>query len=147
VFSLAFIDPNTGTYNYVLFKDVNFMREVYPNPSITGVPKAFGLFDTTTLILGPPPDQAYGVEFHYFYYPTSLVDAGTSWVADNFPSVVLYGTIAEAYRYQKGDAAQQKIYDDQYVGALNLLRKLGEGRNRDDAFSTTTTKLNPIVGE
>ena len=142
VFSFALIHPTTGVYDYILFKDVNYIREVYTSPTVTGQPKVYGQFDSESFILGPTPDLAYAAELHYFYYPESLVTAGTSWVATNFPSVMLYGVIAEGDRFLKGDAAQQQVYDGQYMNALNLLRKLGEGRQRDDAFSTTYTKPN-----
>lgn len=147
VFSFAIIDPATGDYDYLMYKDVNYIREVYPSPTSTAKPKVFGLFDTTTLIIGPSPDKAYGVEMHYFYYPESIVTAGESWVSKNFPTVMLYGMIAEAYRFQKGEVQQQQIYDTQYREALNLLRKLGEGVQRDDAFSTTTIKPKIQLGE
>lgn len=147
VFSMALIDPTSGEYNYLLFKDVNLIREVYPSPTVLGTPKVFGTYDSKSFIIGPSPDKTYAVELHYFYYPTSLVDANTSWVATNFPSVMLYGCISEGYRFLKGDAAQQKTYDDQYREALNLLRKLGEGIQRDDAFSTTNTKFKVSIGE
>lgn len=147
VFTFAVIDPQTGEYEYLMYKDVNYIREVYPQPTATAKPKVFGLFDTSTLILGPSPDKAYGVEMHYFYYPESIVTAGESWVSKNFPTVMLYGMVAEAYRFEKGEAAQQQIYDTQYREALNLLRKLGEGVQRDDAFSTTTIKPKIQLGE
>lgn len=147
VFSFAVIDPTTGDYEYLMYKDVNYIREVYPSPHATAKPKVFGLFDTSTLILGPSPDKAYGVEMHYFYYPESIVTAGESWVSKNFPTVMLYGMIAEAYRFEKGETTQQQIYDTQYREALNLLRKLGEGVQRDDAFSTTTIKPKANLGE
>ena len=140
-FSMAAIDPVSGLYEYVLFKDVNLVRMMYPDPTTKAVPKVYGMFDANTAIIGPTPDKAYGIELHYFYYPESLVTAGTSWVATNFPSVMLYGCISEGYRYLKGDAAQQTIYDDQYKEALNLLRKLGEGRNRGDAYRDGQAKL------
>lgn len=139
--SLAIIDPSTGAYNYVLFKDENLVREMYPLPSTKGMPKIYGLFDADSAVLGPTPDKAYAVELHYFYYPESLVTAGTSWVATNFPSVMLYGCIAEGYRYLKGEEKMQAVYDGQYREALNLLRKLGEGRNRGDSYRDGQVKL------
>jgi hypothetical protein len=147
VFSMAAIDPVSGEYSYMNFKDVNLIREMYPNPTYTNTPKAFGLFDTTSAIVGPTPDKNYLVELHYFFYPESIVTAQQSWLAKNFPSVLLYGAVAEGYRFLKGDAAQQKVYDDQYKEALNLLRKLGEGVTREDAYSTVPVKTNVIVGE
>jgi len=140
-FSLATIDPTTGVYNYVLFKDVNLVREMYADPTVKAVPKIYGLFDANTAIVGPTPNKDFGAELHYFYYPESLVTAGTSWVATNFPSVILYGCLSEGYRYLKGDEAMQKVYDEQYKEALSLLRKLGEGRNRGDAYRDGQAKL------
>lgn len=147
VFSFSLIDPTTGHYTYVVYKDVNYIREVYPSPVVLAQPKVFGLFDTTTLILGPSPDKNYGVEMHYFYYPETIVTAGESWVSKNFSTVYLYGMVAEGYRFQKGEVQQQQVYDTQYREALNLLRKLGEGVQRDDAFSTTTVKPKIQLGE
>lgn len=139
-FSLAAIDPTTGAYNYILYCDVNLVREAYPIPTVTGTPKVYSLFDENTSIIGPTPDKNYGVELHYFYYPESLSTAGTSWVATNYPSVILYGCLSEAYRYLKGDAEMQKTYDEQYDKALGLLVKLGEGRNRGDAYKDGQVK-------
>jgi hypothetical protein len=147
VFSTAIIDPDTGEYSYLLFKDVNYIREVYPSPNTLGPPRVYGLFDTTSFILGPSPDKSYEVELHYFYYPTSLVEAGESWLSKNFSAVMLYGVIAEGYRFQKGDEKQQAVYDAQFNRALGLLGKLGEQKSRDDAFSTTVSNHTTKVGE
>lgn len=147
VFSLALVDPDNGQYNYLLSKDVNLIREMYPDPNVVDTPRVYGTFDPKTLIIGPSPNKAYKVELHYFFYPQSLVDAGTSWVATNFPMVMLYGVIAEGYRFLKGDVQQQQIYDDRYEKALNLLRKLGEGRSRNDAYRDTATTPKANVGE
>lgn len=140
-FSLATINPSTGAYNYVIYCDVNLVREAYPIPATTGLPKVYSMFDENTLIVGPTPDASYAVELHFFYYPESLVTAGTSWVSTNFPSVMLYGCLSEGYRYLKGEAEIQKTYDEQYKEALNLLRKLGEGRNRGDSYRDGQIKL------
>lgn len=140
-FSLAAIDPTSGLYTYVLFKDVNLVREMYPSPTTQATPKLYGLFDANTAIIGPTPNKNYGAELHYFYYPESMVTAGDSWVSINFPSVILYGCLSEGYRYLKGDVAMQTVYDEQYKEALNLLRKLGEGRDRGDAYRDGQAKL------
>lgn len=147
VFSVAVIEPGSGEYEHLLYKDVNLVREIYPTPSVTGKPKVFGLFDTSAFILGPTPDKAYQVELHYFFKPTSISVASTSWIGDNFPSVLVYGAVAEAYRFLKGDEAMQKQYDTKYQESLNLLRKLGEGMAREDAYSTSPIKTNVILGE
>lgn len=147
LFSFAVIDPDTGEYHYTMLKDVNLIREVYPSPTFKQRPKYVGLFDPTTLILGPTPDRAYKAELHYFYYPETMVTAGESWLSKNFPSVMLYGVIAEGYRFLKGDAAQQKVYDDQYAAALNLLRKQAEGKARNDAYANNTAKPTIPFGE
>jgi len=145
--SLALVDPDTGSYTYPLYKDVNLIREVYPVPTLTGTPKFYGLFNAQTLIFGPTPDKKYTAELHYFYYPETIVTAGTSWLGDNFPSVLLYGALSEGYRFQKGDQAQQQIYDAQYQEALSLLRNTAEGRSGVDAYSNVTPKAKPSVSE
>lgn len=147
VFSVALIDPDTGEYDHLLYKDVNLVREIYPTPTVLGKPKVFGLFDTSAFILGPTPDKAYQVELHYFFKPKSISTAGESWIGKNFPSVLVYGAVAEAYRFLKGDEAMQKQYDTKYHESLNLLRKLGEGMSREDAYSTSPIKTNVILGE
>lgn len=147
VFSLALIDPVTGEYEHVVYKDVNLVREIYPTPTVLGQPKIFGLFDTTAFILGPTPDKAYGAELHYFYRPQSITTAQTSWLGTNFPSVLLFGAVAEGYRFLKGDKDMQQQYDAKYQESLNLLRKLGEGMSREDAYKTSPIKTNVILGE
>lgn len=147
VYSFAVYDPAVGEYSYPLLKDVSLIREVFPNPSFMGAPKYYGLFDENTLILGPTPDKAYSVELHYHYQPESLTTAGTSWLLENFSSVLLYGVIAEGYRFQKGDAAQQKTYDDQFTQALNQLKRFGGVRIRTDAYANNQAKPTTPVGE
>ena len=102
-FSLAVVDSD-GNYQYLLNKDVNFIRAAYPAPTDEGLPEYYAVFDQNTFILGPTPDANYVAELHYFYYPPSIVTAGTSWIGDNFDTVLLYGTLLEAYTYMKGEA-------------------------------------------
>ena len=101
-FSMAVIDA-TGRYEYLLNKDVSFIRQSFPNPSTTGIPTHYAYFDENSYILGPTPDANYAVELHYFYYPESIVTAGTSWLGDNFDSALLYGSLIEAYIFMKGE--------------------------------------------
>jgi hypothetical protein len=139
-YSLAVIDA-TGAYEYLLNKDVNFIRQAYPTPTSTGLPKYYALFgpqssnaDELTFILGPTPAAAYGVELHYFYYPESIVDAGTSWLGDNFDSVLLYGSLIEAYTYMKGEQDMLTLYNQKFMEALALAKRLGDGLERQDAY-------------
>jgi hypothetical protein len=141
-YSLAVIDT-LGNYEYLLNKDVNFIRQAYPNPAPAnnGLPKYYALFgprsdneDELTFILGPTPATTYGVELHYFYYPTSIVDAGTSWLGDNFDSVLLYGSLIEAYTYMKGEADMLTLYNQKFMEALALAKRLGDGMERQDAY-------------
>ena len=133
VYSLAVID-GSGNYIYLLDKDVNFMREAYPNPSTTGTPKHYGWFDKTAFILGPTPDAAYDVELHYGYYPQSIVTAGTTWLGDEFDSALLNGALVEAIRFQKGEPDMVALYEKMYVQAIALLKNLGDGKMRSDAY-------------
>jgi hypothetical protein len=134
-FSLAVIDA-TGRYEYLLNKDVSYIRQSFPNPNTTGIPTHYAYFDENSYILGPTPDANYAVELHYFYYPESIVTASTSWLGDNFDSVLLYGSLLEAYTFMKGEqdiiAGYQKRYDE----AMAMLKQLGEGKNRQDMYRT-----------
>jgi hypothetical protein len=134
-FSLAVID-SSGNYTYLLNKDVNYIREAFPNPSTTGIPTHYAYFDEKAYILGPTPDQNYAVELHYFYYPPSIVTAGTSWLGTNFETVLLYGTLLEGYTFMKGEADVIAGYQKRYDEALAMLKQLGEGKNRVDMYRT-----------
>ena len=139
-YSLAVVDA-AGDYIYLLNKDVNFIREAYPSSSATGLPKHYAIFGPSTLdstelsfILGPTPNSNYVVELHFYYYPESIVTAGTSWLGDNFDSVLLYGTICEAYTYMKGEADMVALAQQRYVQAIALYKNLADGKQRADAY-------------
>ena len=134
-FSLAVIDAS-GNYSYLLNKDVNFIRESFPSATATGIPTHYSFFDENSYILGPTPDANYAVELHYFYYPQSIVTAGTSWLGDNFDSVLLYGSLLEAYTFMKGEADVIAGYQKRYDEAMGMLKQLGEGKNRQDMYRT-----------
>jgi hypothetical protein len=141
VYSLAIYPAAGGDYLYLLNKDVNFIRDAYPNPTSTGKPKHYAIFgprsdnvNELTFIVGPTPDAAYGAELHYYYYPESIVTAGTTWLGDNFDSALLNGALVEALRYLKGEAADTAVYDKLYLQALTLLKNLGDGKQRMDAY-------------
>jgi hypothetical protein len=142
-FSLAAIDPVTGAQSYLLNKDVEFIRECYPVPTVTGLPKYYAIFDDTTFILGPTPDVDYNMELHYFYYPISIVNSpsGTSWLGDNFDSVLLYGSLLEAYTFMKGEPDVIQNYMARYNEALMMLKQLGEGKNRQDTYRTMQARI------
>jgi hypothetical protein len=135
-FSLAVIDPVTGGYEYLLNKDVNYIREAFPYPATTGKPTHYAMFDQNSYILGPTPDANYSMELHYFYYPQSIVTAGTSWLGDNFSSVLLYGSLLEAYTFMKGEQDVLAQYQKRYDEALAQLKELAEGKNRQDMYRT-----------
>lgn len=140
-FSLAVITPVTNAQTFLLDKDVNFIRECYPDPDDIGVPKYYAIFDKNTLILGPTPDSNYQVELHYYYYPQSIVTASTSWLGDNFETVLLYGTLREAYLYMKGEQDMIQYYEQKYQESLGLLKLLGEGKDRRDAFRSGLNRI------
>jgi hypothetical protein len=148
VYSLAVIDA-TGRYEFLLNKDVNFIRAAYPNPASTGIPKYYALFGPTTtnnnppvitnelsFILGPTPNAAYSVELHYFYYPQSISESptGTSWLGDNFDPVLLYGALVEANTFMKGEPDMTAMYEAKYKEALAMAKRLGDGLERQDAY-------------
>ena len=144
-YSLAVIDAS-GNYEYLLNKDVNFIRQAYPKATDTGLPKYYALFgptvngsaitDELTFILGPKPDANYTVELHYYYYPESITVAadGQTWLGDNFDSVLLYGSLVEAYTFMKGEADMIGLYNTKYMEALALAKRLGDGMERQDAY-------------
>ena len=140
VYSLAVVKAD-GSYEYLLNKDVNFIRQAYPTPTSTGLPRYYAIFGPTTgavtdlsVILGPTPNANYDVEFHYFYYPESIVTAGTSWLGDNFDSALLNGALVQALRFMKGEAETTAVYDKLYLQAIMLLKNLGDGKQRQDAY-------------
>ena len=140
-FSLAVIDPTTGDYEYLLNKDVNFIRASYPPPNSYGKPKYYAIWNNTSMILGPTPDLAYTAELHYYYYPASIVTAGTSWVGDNFETVLLYGSLREAYTYLKGEQDMMQYYDQKYQEAVAQLKRLGDGLDRQDAYRSGQVRV------
>jgi len=145
VYSMAIIDA-TGAYEYLLNKDVNFIRQAYPQPTDTGIPRYYALFgpavsgstisDELSFILGPTPDSTYSVELHYYYYPESITVAadGQTWLGDNFDSVLLYASLVEAYTYMKGEADMMALYNQKFMEALALAKRLGDGMERQDAY-------------
>jgi hypothetical protein len=162
VYSLALVtgvtggNLDTGTFEYLLNKDVNFIRQAYPTPNDTGVPKYYALFGPTitngsvsnelSVILGPTPDAAYYVELHYYYYPESITTAasGQTWLGDNFDSVLLYGSLVEAYTFMKGEADIIAGYDMKYKEALALAKRLGDGLERSDAYRSGQYREAPL---
>ena len=140
-FSLAVIDQDTNDYFYLLNKDVNFIRECYPNASSQARPQYYAIWDDNTMILGPTPDKAYTAELHYFYYPTSIVNSSTSWLGDNFETVLLYGSLREAYLYLKGEQDMINYYEQKYQESLMLLKRLGDGLDRQDAYRSGQVRV------
>jgi hypothetical protein len=144
-YSLA-VFSGSGPYTFLLNKDVNFIREAYPTPTDTGTPKYYALFGPTvssgaisnelSFILGPTPDATYSAELHYYYYPESIttVSSGQTWLGDNFDSVLLYGSLVEAYTYMKGEADMMALYNQKYMEAIVLAKRLGDGMERQDAY-------------
>jgi hypothetical protein len=155
-YSLAVID-DTGSYEYLLNKDVNFIRQSFPSPTDTGKPQYYAIFGPTTtndtppvitneysFILGPTPDAAYSVELHYYYYPESIVTASTTWLGDNFDSVLLYGSLLEAYTFMKGEPDVIAGYQKRYDEAMILAKRLGDGMERGDAYRDGQVKI-PVM--
>ena len=153
-YSLAVIDAS-GNYEYLLNKDVNFIRQSYPNPTTdVGIPKYYALFGPTvntstitnelSFIVGPTPNASYSVELHYYYYPASITTATTTWLGDNFDTVLLYGSLVEAYTYMKGEQDLITLYDTKYKEALALAKRLGDGLERSDAYRSGQYREAPL---
>lgn len=149
VYSFAVIDGD-GNYVYLLNKDPNFMQEAFPNPATTGTPKYYALNGPASpvtrlqFIFGPTPSAALVTNLQYFYMPESIVTATTTWLGDNFSSVLLYGTLLEATTYMKGEQDMNALYQSRYMEALALLKNLGDGKQRTDAYRSGQTRTKPV---
>lgn len=150
VFSMAVIQAD-GSYEYLLNKDVNFIRQSYPVPTDTGTPKYYALFGPQytlgtelSFILGPTPSANLGVELHYFFYPESIVTAGTSWLGDNYDPILLYGALREAYVYMRGEADMIQNIEAKYREAFEQLKRLGDGLERGDAYRDGQAKVKVV---
>ncbi len=146
-FDLAVIHPTTNVYTYLLNKDVNFIREAYPTVATTGTPKYYAIFGPQTgdanelrFSFGPTPDLAYTLEINYFFYPESIVTAGDTWLGENFDSALLNGALVEAIRFMKGEPDMVKMYGDMYLQSIALLKNLGDGKLRQDAYRSGQTR-------
>jgi hypothetical protein len=153
VYSMALINLD-GSYEFLLNKDVNFIRQAYPSPTDTAAPKYYALFgpavsgytisNELSFILGPTPDTSYNIELHYYYYPESIVTASTTWLGDNFDTVLLYGCLVEAYTFMKGEVDIITGYDAKYKEALALAKRLGDGMERSDAYRSGQSRVAPL---
>lgn len=139
VYSLAIISGSD--YIYLLDKDSNFIREAYPNPATTGIPKHYAIFDSDTFIVGPTPNASFSAELHFAYYPESIVTAGTTWLGTNFDSALLNGALIEAIRFQKGEPDMVKMYSELYTQAMLLLKNLGDGKLREDTYRSGQNRI------
>ena len=141
-YSMA-VKSASGVYSYLLEKEVGYINEAFPNPSITGVPRYYALFNDAAFVVAPTPNAFFEVELHYFYEPPSIVTAGTSWLGDNTESVLFYGALCEAYTFMKGDADLVALYRQRYDEALGRLKVLGEGMDKRDNFRLDLPRITP----
>ena len=150
-YSMAVVAPTTGSYSFLLNKDVNFIRESFPVPTDTGVPAYYALFGPNSndeaelsFMLGPTPDASYTMELHYFYYPETITTttSGTTWLGDNLDSLLLYGSLVEGYTFMKGEADVIAFYEKKYQDALQLGKRLGDGLERQDAYRSGQARVN-----
>lgn len=141
-YSLAIVSGSD--YIYLLDKDSNFMREAYPNPATTGVPVHYAVFDQTSFIVGPTPNANFDAEIHFAYYPESIVTAGTTWLGTEFDSALLNGALMEAIRFQKGEPDMIATYEKMYVQSIALLKNLGDGKLREDAYRSGQTRADSV---
>lgn len=140
-----------GEFSFLLNKDVNFMRESFPNPATTGTPKYYALNGTQTatplvqqVILGPTPGAALTAELNYFYYPESIVTATNTWLGDNFDSVLFNAVMVEAARFMKQEQDIVAMMDKEYAQSLTLLKNLGDGKDRQDAYRSGQVRTKVI---
>lgn len=133
----------SGSYQFLLPKNVDFIREAYPDPSVEGLPKYYALWDEDTFVLAPTPDQGYTMELYYFAQPASIVTANTSWFGDNMESALLYGCLVEAYTYMKGEQDLVQLYDAKFKEAVTRFKDLGEARTTKDIYRSGELSREP----
>lgn len=127
----------SGNEDFLLIKDVNFVQQYSNDAGANATPKYYGVFDVDNFILGPTPDQAYTVELHYYYRPASITagaGTGTSWLSENAPNALLYGSLVEAYTYMKGEADMMQLYEQRFAQEVQRLKDLAEARENSDAY-------------
>lgn len=145
VYEFSITDPATSYQEFLLNKDVSYIRASYPNPATTGVPKYYALYAatsaSTTILLAPTPTLGYTYQLNYFYYPESITTAGTTWLGENFDLVLLYGSLVEGYTYMKGEADVIANYAKRYEEAMILAKRLGDGMDRRDAYRSGQVRM------
>jgi len=135
-FSLSYTD-SSGNKQFLLFKDVDYVQEFGPDATVTGDPRYYAVFDVNNFIVAPTPDSSYDVELHYFYRPTSLTagaDDATTWLSENAPMAMLYGSLVDAYTFMKGEADLVQNYASRFNEAVQSLKMLGEAKEVTDEF-------------
>jgi len=146
IFSLAVIPSTivdlvpTPTYQYLLNKDVNYIREAFPYPSAQGTPQYYSLFDDNTFLVGPTPSVDYDVELHYYAYPESIVTAGSTWIGTEFPNALLWGSLVEGYVFLKGELDLIQTYQTKFDQVMVEIKQLGDGKNRQDSYRTVQVR-------
>lgn len=140
-YSMAVVDPTTGEYEYLLNKDVNYIRQAFPFPAVSGKPTHYAYFDQNSFILGPTPDTTYTIELHYGYAPESIVTAGTSWLGDNFDSALFNAAMVEAITFMKGEPDLVQLYEQRYIQSIALLKNMADGKLREDAYRDGQVKV------
>ena len=140
VFSFAVVD-SSSKYQFLLPKDVNFLREAYPQTTTTGTPVYYAIFNDESFIVAPTPNANYTVQLHYYYDPPSIVSSTTSWLGDNAETALLYGTLLEAYSFMKGEPDLINLYAKRYEEAIAQLYNLGKGLNRSDSYRNGESRV------
>jgi hypothetical protein len=136
-FSLSVV--NESANEFLEYKDVNFVQSFTPNPATTGTPRYYSMFDISNFILAPTPDAVYTAELHYYYRPASLTagaDSGTTWLSENAPNAMLYGSLVEAYTFMKGDPDLLNTYNQRFSEAIVSLKNFGEAKEVTDDYTT-----------
>jgi len=131
--SLSISTPAGVFIDYADNKEPEYVYSAFGN-SAQARPRVYAMLDNNEFVLSPVPDQAYQLDFAYTGYPESIVEAGTTWIGDNFEFVLLYGALVEAYTFMKGEADVLQAYGLQYKDSLRLLKDFSQARSHQDAF-------------
>ena len=135
-FSLSFTNSSSEQV-FLELKDADYVQSYNPNPATTGNPKYYAVYDVDNFIIGPTPNSGYAVELHYYYRPASITagaDSGTTWLSENTPYALLYGSLVEAYIFMKGENDLIATYEKRFTQALTEAKLLGEAKETTDEY-------------
>jgi len=134
-------DQVTNDRTWLEQRDTTFIDEYNKDRSDTGTPKYYANWDQNTIMVAPTPDAAYEIELWYNKTPDHLSSSQTTtWLSNNAPEVLIYGTVSEAFSYLKNPTYVQ-LYDSKYAQAVQFLAQTQMGRKRRDEYADGVLRI------